>query len=174
MYDSSGDGLSDRLEATASEADIHNEALQVFRAFVRPYRLLKCTVVIVGYCLGGSTASFITIHEPDTQLILVGCFPNIATFAQSYVSWLPEAWVKVGYDIESHLKQSQANVYLMHSAKDEVMKCEYSTRVLYNAAKSRENKSLNTVMTVLADGKHNAVPYTEEFHTSLKQILNTF
>ena len=146
-----------------SEAQLHNDVLQVWEHIAPQYRDMP--VVIYGRSLGtGLAARLATTVQPELT-VLVSPYVSMRELAAHYYPWLPGAVLRYPMRTDQWLGHIDGPVLIFHGSKDSLIPPRHAQDLAALSARAR---------LVLLDGAaHDDVHVFDEYRNTLKESLRS-
>lgn len=143
------------------EKNIYADALYVAKKFQENYGEFS----IVGFSLGSSVAAYVASKIKAEKLFLFGGFDSVLNIFKSRKSYIPAFMVKYIFDTALHVKNVDADTYLVSSRDDDVVP-------LKNAHNLKEKIKNLVEYKELSRYNHDEILFCDESVALVKRVLS--
>ncbi len=133
------------------------------------YEYLKRTyeeknIIIIGYSLGTSMASYLASQYNPKELVLVAPFTSLTDIKNQYLWFTPDFLMKYPLQSEEFLKEVRCPITLVHGTNDRVVAYKYSTELV------KIHPERTELITIKGEN-HRGILFDLAFKNALDNIL---
>lgn len=142
-----------------NEKNLYGDALYVAKKFKEIYGDFD----IVGFSIGSSVAAYVASKVKVKRVLLLGAFDSVFNLFKRRHA--PSFLIRYNFDTSLHVKDIDANVYLVSSVDDNIVPIENVYKLKNNIKNLVEYKELSSY-------NHDEILFSDETIKLVKRVLN--